>query len=90
MSCSWFKVFLCNDDSSCWHHVLGGHMPGLSEHRGTVGICPNHLLAATLTLFQQGFLNFKSLRRACKQNVCTQKNCANCHRVKAKSLCLRE
>ena len=73
MSCSWFKVFLCNDDSSCWHHVLGGHMLGLSEHRGTVGIRPNHLLAATLTLFQLGFLNFKSLRRACKQNVCTHK-----------------
>ena len=27
------------------------HISGPPEHRGTVGICPNHLLAANLTLF---------------------------------------
>ena len=30
------------------------YLAGPVEHRGTVGIRPNHLLAATLSLFRQG------------------------------------
>lgn len=47
-----------------------------AEHRGTVGIRPNHLLRANLTLYQPGWAeephhlemsqpNFKPFRRAC-------------------------
>ena len=34
------------------HYILGSWVKGLVEDRGTVGIRPNQILAATLTLFQ--------------------------------------
>ena len=59
---------------------LGAARPGPAEHRGTVGIRPNHLLAATATLalFKPGAdydqhmgmspPNFKPFRWACRSD----------------------
>ena len=62
---------------SCWDRRL---ITGPEERRGTVGICPSHFLAATLTLSQSGGTdyahhigmsqtNFQLFPRACRRLI---------------------